>query len=257
MNPQAPIQSLLLDLDGTLLENEMETFVPAYLEALGRFLAGRLAPDTLVRELLKATRIMAANDGDGRTNEDVFAATFYPSVGVERAELEPLFMRFYAEEFPKLRRFTRAVAEAPRFVRWAFENGLEVVIATNPLFPLTAIEQRLDWAGVGVEEHPYRLVTSYENMHASKENPAYYLEILDRIGRPPESCLMVGDNWEWDMVNAARAGIRGWWVTEGRGRGAAGSEHLFGMGPVSELLKAAVAAGDASHFLAGPADPAP
>ncbi len=243
------LECLLLDLDGTLLENEMDIFVPAYLEALGRFLSGRLAPDTLVRELLRATKVMAANDGNGRTNEDVFAATFYPAVGLERAELEPLFMRFYAEEFPVLRRYTRAVAEAPRLVRWAFENGLEVVVATNPLFPLTAIEQRLEWAGVGVEDHPYRLVTSYENMHASKENPAYYLEILDRIGGVPESCLMVGDNWEWDMVNASKAGIRGWWVT-GRGLQAPGaSGHVIGAGPLSELVKTALAAEDASQIL--------
>ncbi len=251
MEPKAPIQALLLDLDGTLLHNDMDVFVSAYLEAVGRFMAGRIPRERFIPELLRATQIMAANDGDGATNEEVFAAAFYPSVGVGRAELEPLFMRFYAEEFPKLRRYTRAVDEAPQLVRWAFENGLEVVIATNPLFPLTAIEQRLDWAGVGVEDHPYRLVTSYENMHASKENPSYYGEILDRIGRSPEVCLMVGDNWAWDMANASKAGIRGWWITDGSASMPAGLPSVVGHGPLSGFLRFAASPANGSQILPG------
>lgn len=208
------IKAILLDLDDTLLVNPMDLFVQAYLRALGGFLAAHVEPDRLVEQLLRATRTMAENDGAGATNEQVFAAVFYPAVGKTREELEPLFHRFYAEEFPKLRRLTRPAPEARPLVQWAFDRGLQVAIATNPLFPRTAIEQRLDWAGVGAEEFPYALVTTYETMHASKYSPAYYREILALLGREPEECLMVGDNWDWDVLNAAVPGLPVWWIAD-------------------------------------------
>ena len=76
------------------------------------------------------------------------------------------------------------------------------------------IEQRMEWAAVGVDRFEYAHVTSYENSHATKAQPAYYREILDALGRGPEECLMVGDNWSWDMVNAAEVGIPGYWIAE-------------------------------------------
>jgi FMN phosphatase YigB (HAD superfamily) len=74
-----------------------------------------------------------------------------------------------------------------------------VVIATNPLFPATAIQQRMAWAGV--DGFPYRLVTTYENSRATKPNLLYYQQILEAIGQPPQACLMVGDE-DMDMVAA-------------------------------------------------------
>ena len=74
-----------------------------------------------------------------------------------------------------------------------------------PILPATAIEQRLDWAGVA--DFPYRLVTTIENSCASKSltHLIYYEQILDRIGFSAENCLMVGDE-ERDMI-AARLGF--------------------------------------------------
>jgi FMN phosphatase YigB (HAD superfamily) len=90
---------------------------------------------------------------------------------------------------------------------------LQVAIATNPMFPRTAVEQRLDWADVPVTEFDYALVTSYEIMHATKANPAYYHEIIERLARQPRECLMVGDDWERDMLPAASIGIPIYWLT--------------------------------------------
>ena len=72
-----------------------------------------------------------------------------------------------------------------------------MVIATNPLFPAMAIEQRLEWAGVA--GFPYQLVTTYENSRACKPNLLYYEQILESIGHHAEACLMVGED-DMDMV---------------------------------------------------------
>jgi len=229
------LKAILFDLDDTLLANPMAAFVQAYLRALGDFFADRVPPQRLVTELLRATAAMDANDGEGPTNEGVFAESFYPALGADRLSLEPLFQRFYAEEFPKLRSLTRTVPEARLLVRWALDRGLQVVVATNPLFPRTAIEQRLEWAGLGPREYPYALVTTYENMHASKQHPAYYREIALRLDWEPGECLMVGDDWNWDIVNAAEAGVLTWWVADPAIEPPSPAPAILGQGRLADL----------------------
>lgn len=231
------LKALLLDLDGTLLDNPMDTFVREYLQALGAFLAGHVPPQRLVPELLRATQVMAANDGSGPTNEELFASVFYPALGQERDQLEPVIRRFYGEEFPKLRRFTRPVPEARPLVQWAFDAGLQVAVATNPLFPRTAIEQRLEWAGVGVGDFSYALVTTYEAMHASKASPAYYREILSRLGREPGECLMAGDDWGWDIVPTTALGLSAWWVAPSGEDPPEVPSGLSGWGPLGQAFR--------------------
>jgi FMN phosphatase YigB (HAD superfamily) len=195
------IRAILFDLDGTLLDNNMDVFLPHYFKMLSARMAHILPPDEFINDLLQASRVMMANDGRA-TNEEVFAAAFYPLAGHSRQELEPLFVDFYANEFPELQQYTRRKPEARQVVQQAFDLGYDVVIATNPLFPATAIEQRLEWADVA--DFPYRLVTTYENSRACKPNLLYYEQILESIGHRAEACLMVGDD-DMDMV-AARLG---------------------------------------------------
>lgn len=208
------LQAILFDLDDTLIGNSMDTFIPAYLGALSQHVSHKFSPQLFIDELRRATAAMDANDGTGPTNKETFDAVFFPALGHERAALEPLFDQFYAEEFPKLRPLMQQRPEARSLVEWAFARGLQVVIATNAIFPRSAIEQRIDWAGVPVTEFDYALVTTYENMHATKSHTAYYCEILDRIGRQPDECVMIGDNWDWDVARTAPVGIPAYWIAE-------------------------------------------
>lgn len=208
------LTAVLFDLDDTLLGNSMDTFVPAYFQALTRYLGPLIPPERLIAQLMRGTEAMDANHDGQRTNQEAFASAFYPSLGVDRSRVELVFRRFYAEEFPKLQTLTRLRPEARLLVEQALDEGLQVVIATNPLFPRAAIEHRLGWAGVPVEEFDYALVTTYENMHATKSHPGYYREILRRIGCRPDECLMVGDSWERDVIPATSVGVLAYWITE-------------------------------------------
>jgi len=231
------LKAILFDLDNTLLVNSMETFMPAYLQAFTSHVAHLISPACFFSELLRGTRAMDTNDGAGLTNEEAFASVFYPALGHERAALEPVFEQFYAKEFPKLRPLTQPRPEARALVEWAFECGLQVVIATNPLFPRSAIEQRLEWAGVPITKFGYTLVTSYEIMHATKANPAYYREILAHLGRQPDECLMVGDNWEWDVAQASSVDIPVYWIAEPGEAPPADDVTPVGQGTLTDLWK--------------------
>ncbi len=229
------LKAILFDLDDTLLGNPMDTFISVYFQALTRSVAHLIPPKRLISELLHATRVMDANDDDGSTNEEAFAAAFYPALAHDRATLEPIFEQFYAEEFPKLRTLTQQFPEARSLVEWAFERDLQVVIATNPFFPRTAIEQRIEWAGVPVTEFDYALVTTYEIMHATKSHLAYYREILNWLALQPGDCLMVGDNWEKDIAPAAAVGISTYWIAEPRNPRPTQDVTLVGQGTLADL----------------------
>jgi FMN phosphatase YigB (HAD superfamily) len=49
-------------------------------------------------------------------------------------------------------------------------------------------------------------------MHSTKPNSRYYSEILERIGRSPDECIMVGDDWGNDIVPATKANLQVFWV---------------------------------------------
>jgi HAD superfamily hydrolase (TIGR01549 family) len=203
-------RAILFDLDDTLLENNMDRFLPAYFGLLTPHMASYVPPDKFMSALLAATRAMVENTDPTLTNQQVFAADFFPRVGRTADELMPVFEDFYATQFGQLRSLTRCRPEARAVVQAVFDAGLDVVIATNPLFPETAIRQRMEWADVA--DFPFRLVTSYETMHACKPHSQYYQEIAECIGRKASECVMVGDDWKNDIAPALQAGLRTYWV---------------------------------------------
>ena len=113
------LSAVLLDLDGTLLANNMDVFLPHYFELLARRVSHILPPKQFVRLLMQATGSMMRNDGR-RTNQEVFADAFYPALGHPEAEMEPTFMDFYRNDFPALQQYTQPVPEARRVVEAAF-----------------------------------------------------------------------------------------------------------------------------------------
>jgi hypothetical protein len=80
------------------------------------------------------------------------------------------------------------------------------VIATNPLHPLEAVEQRLRWAGLPTEG--YALITHSGNMHFAKPEPAYYAEIAARVGVEPDEAVMIGDSPTNDITPAQTIGMQ-------------------------------------------------
>ncbi len=80
-----------------------------------------------------------------------------------------------------------------------------MVVATNPIFPKKAILHRIKWAGFDPEDFMH--ITSYEESHYCKPKIQFYEEILKKINKIPEECMMVGNNVEEDLI-AGELGIK-------------------------------------------------
>lgn len=210
------MKAILFDLDGTLLPTDTDAFLSYYMKSVTRFMAPIL-PTPVVERLpemiMASTYAMIANVDPSVSNEAAFWSDFLPRIGYERVELEPHFTRFYAESFPTLRMHMEASlpGQGRAIVEAAAAKGYDLVLATNPVFPRAAIEERMRW--VGIDHLPWRLVTTYEEMHFCKPQPGYYMEICERIGRRPEECLMVGNDVDEDGV-AAKIGMRLYLATD-------------------------------------------
>ncbi len=204
--------TLLLDLDDTLLNTNMDAFIPAYFQALSGALVDVVAPQVMLPALMEGTKAMLANRDPALTLQEVFDAHFFPRLNMDRPLLQERIDQFYDDVFPGLRSLTTPIPEAVRLVDWAFEQGHRVVIATNPLFPLKAVQHRLRWAGLPPEKYPFALVTSYENMHFTKETVAYYPEMFAQLGWPDDPAVMVGDDIEREVKPTRAAGLPVFWV---------------------------------------------
>jgi len=201
------IEALLLDLDGTLLDNDIQAFLQVYLGRISRAMAPWVAPDVLVPQLLRSTSVMLANQDPERTLRETFAGDFYPALGTTEDALLARFEDFYRDEFPKLQAQTARRPAAAVLVQAALASGLRLAVATNPLFPRIAIDHRLTWAGVPSDRFAYDVITSYETFHSAKPQLAYYAEILGHLGVAASRAAMVGDSPSDDLAPARALGM--------------------------------------------------
>ncbi len=204
-------KTLLLDLDGTLLGVDMRVFLKEYFAKLGEHLEHIISPETLVKCLKSSTQVMIDNLEPDKTNKQVFCENFLKKVDIPAGQMELLLEDFYLNKFKYLEPFTRQLPEAREVMEAAFSRGYRLVLATNPVFPYLAIKQRMEWGGV--DSYPYKLITSYENMHFCKPNLQYFQEIMEKVGARPHECLMIGNDMDDDMV-ASEAGIKTYLVED-------------------------------------------
>jgi len=205
------IKAVLFDLDGTLLPMDQDAFVKIYFSAMAQRMAPYgYDPKQLIDGIWAGTAAMVRNDGS-RTNEDVFWDVFTQCCGEEVRQHKPIIDAFYSNEFIKAKAACGFQPMAKEAVELARVGGRQVVLATNPIFPAVATENRMRWAGL--EPGDFDHYTTYENTGTGKPNPAYYAEVLEQIGRKPEECLMVGNDVGEDMV-AETLGMRVFLLTD-------------------------------------------
>ncbi|MFZ5626997.1 MAG: HAD family hydrolase [Bacillota bacterium] len=202
--------TILFDLDGTLLPIDQELFMQEYLQAVAEHFHWLADRKTFLRHFWQATEAMIANDGR-LTNAEAFWHTFTRLTEKGQEELLPHFEKYYLEVFPQLKKCCQPTPLARQVVEKALAKGYQVVLATNPLFPVEATRERMHWAGIA--DLPWLHVTYYDSYRSSKPAVRYFLEVCENINRPPEACFMFGNDAQEDLV-ATTLGITTGLVTD-------------------------------------------
>lgn len=205
------IKAVLFDLDGTLLPMDQDVFVKAYFKGLAAKLAPMgYNPEQLIGAVWNGTMQMIKNNGQV-ANEEVFWDSFVQVFGEKALSDKPQFDTFYKNEFEGIKSVCGFQQKAVDTVRKLKNAGLRIVLATSPIFPEIAVDARVRWAGLSLDD--FELYTTYENINYCKPNPNYYAEIANRLGVKPEECLMVGNDVGDDMI-AASIGMQVFLLTD-------------------------------------------
>ncbi len=206
------IKTLFFDLDGTLCPLDQTLFVRRYMKAICRKAAEYgYAPDAFSDALWKGTYAMIANNGE-RSNCEVFWETAAKLLGSDvREKLDAELNDFYRNEFDEVREVMGERFPSAELIAQLKAKGYRLVLATNPMFPMTAVHTRLGWSGLKPED--FCRITSYENSSYCKPNLRYFQEILEKIGETPEHCMMIGNNLQEDMA-AKKLGFSVYLITD-------------------------------------------
>lgn len=201
------IKAVLFDLDNTLIHNPPHPFALAFMDAIETHSLKAHGISGMAQAVNAGVKAQQRTRLPHLTNEEVMLATIARQTGLELARIGEMLHHFYAEAYPRLRDCIRPVATAPELISHLMEAGYAVVVATNPLYPIEAVRERLQWGGLPADLDRYAFVTHLGNMHFAKPDPAYYAEILARVGVEPDETLLIGDSLSNDIIPAQALGL--------------------------------------------------
>jgi HAD superfamily hydrolase (TIGR01549 family) len=200
----------LFDLDGSLLPLDEKAFIQIYFGGVAKRFASIYNPEEFIQAIWQGTIAMIDNDGKS-TNEEAFWNMFKKLIKGDYEFIENEFLNYYLSDFKDVQAVCKLDPYSRKIIDLLKEKGYQLVLATNPLFPKVATKERIKWAGL--DESAFDLITTYEDNYYCKPKLEYYQNILKRIGRNPEECLMVGNDIREDMV-VEKLGMQTYLLTE-------------------------------------------
>ena len=187
------MKTVLFDLDGTLLNMGESKFETEYIKRMVVFLEERYPGKG--KDIVKAVgyggEAMKKSDGS-RANIEVFWEAFEQVSGYTRAEIEPVITVYYQTDYTHIGDDYVPDQDMQHAVRVLNEKGYQLLVATTPVVPLIANQERVRWSGLS--DIPWMDITSFESYNYSKPNLDYYRQICDKYNLNPAECLMIGDS---------------------------------------------------------------
>lgn len=199
------IQAILFDLDGTLIDVDMNRFVPIYLRRLTEYMSAQVNPAHAIQSLHHAVAAMFANTDASRTLENILLDVLESELTISSELYAACLEQLYQNDLEELRPLVTGHPLSPQLIEASLTNGWDVVLATNPIFPRVVIDARLAWGELSGED--FHHVTAYETAHFCKPSARFFEEILEQLQLPAEACLMVGNDTLHDL-SASQVGMQ-------------------------------------------------
>jgi FMN phosphatase YigB (HAD superfamily) len=201
--PAKGIDTLLFDLDGTIIDVNKNAEIRFYLRAFKRF-KKYFNPVSFYFSFRKSIRHIQTNNTE-RFNYEVFIDKMARLGRTTPQVIDSLVSELVEKDFQSLGTFFTPVHGAREAIVLANELGYKLVLATNPLFPRKSVLYRMEWAGI--MSNDFLFITSSQNMNRCKPSVEFYKRLLTHIDIKPEQCLMIGND-PIDDLPAHDVGIR-------------------------------------------------
>ena len=143
------MNTVLFDLDGTLLPMDMKEFTDTYILLLkNRLETAGYDAKKIIAALWVGEKAVVQNDGL-ITNEECFWKAFenFMTDGNGKMEskvkrkLEKEIIKFYKDDFAVARYVTHPIDTVAECIDILKEKGYQLVVATNPVFPEIAVKR--------------------------------------------------------------------------------------------------------------------
>ena len=200
------LKAVLFDLDGTLLPMNEPKFVAKFAHLINLKFANKgYDYDEINKVFWDAVQIVYRNDGT-KNNFDLFWDCLVDHYGEDILKEKPTVEDYYNNEFRDVKTEFFPNPLAKEIVKFVRDNNLLCILATQPIFPLAGVLNRMDY--VGLEESDFDYITNSENFSFVKANPKYYKEILDKFNLKADEVLMFGNHSYEDGESALANNIK-------------------------------------------------
>jgi len=191
------MKTIIFDLDGTLLPMETESFTKLYAKALTEAFYDFDDRNKVFKQVMHSVQATVLNKTH-ETNYNKFFNHFDKHMDKDVDVYIKRFDEFYASGFGQVQSATSVSEEMIEAVDLLKKKQYNLIIATNPIFPMSANKQRIKWAGLDIEKFDH--VTSFESNHYCKPHLEFYSEVLEMNQLNAEDVLMVGNDVQEDLA---------------------------------------------------------
>lgn len=198
------MKTILFDLDGTLLPMDVNKFMYLYSQAMTEAFHDFDQPDQLFKHVMASVNHTIVNKEKVK-NYDKFFGDFRNRVNGSLESYLDRFDIFYDHHFSKAQASTYVSNEVVEAIKILKSKGYQLIIATNPIFPMVANQHRIKWAGLDAKDFDY--ISCFEENHYCKPNLEFFQEIMTLNNLNPEDVLMVGNDVQEDLI-VKRLGVK-------------------------------------------------
>lgn len=242
------IKAILLDIDRAVFDHPDRPFEQAFLSAFARHLAEETGYQDAEALLQRAIQRLHGRRDYVTANDVVIASSIVTDLSAIDSDpppppLKPFFEAAFAQAFAQVKDALPVDDSVSRLVAQLHEQGLAVAIVCNPIYPEALKEQRIQALGLGDYLETFAFCSASDNTHFAKAEPAFYAEVVARVGAEPDETLLISDRRQCGRLPAKTVGLHTWQLDKKTGIAQllehiqeAGWQHGYSGGPLRESM---------------------